>query len=111
MAENKIWSSDTRKLLYTELVTKFGPHMYWKCKDYPSEEELHTYNKFCKTFASTIGAESIKDVIQQIDWAISRQGSINNFCNADAFISNKQEAAAAGFIDDGYVPLYIVYQY
>ena len=93
--------NDIRKILYIRLVKEFGPYKTWENSTFPSKDKKERYDKFLKRFADVVGGEwSIKDVQDQINYAISKRVIVVGYGNIEDFFQNKSIAEEFGFIDD-----------
>jgi hypothetical protein len=106
MAAEPIWTGEIRRVLYSQLVKRFGPLDDWTGSSSPGRGLDGAYDQFCEDFAHTMGAESGKAVKHQIRFAMpeSSKGSTWEEGHARSAILNKAAALEAGFIKNKHLP-------
>lgn len=110
-----IWTGEVRRMLYSRLVTLFGPHFDWPSKggngSQPSSDEAIRiqFREFLAAFALVIGAKSDEAVRQQINWAIQNPEETNG--GTRICWTNKVMAYECGFINTSYFPMEAVNEY
>src|SRR5262245_47229862 len=70
MARENVWTGEARRVLYQQLVKRFGPLKSWKNVSSPGGKLDEQFEKFCTTFADAIGAKSGDAVQHQIRFAL-----------------------------------------
>ena len=94
-----IWTPMVRRLLYTELVKRFGPYNIWASVTAPAD--AMEFNQFLSDFAKLVGAKSANAVLHQIEFAIQRK--ILHGGQAQNSILNKAAAFECGFITNHFL--------
>ena len=105
----RIWFYKDCLELYTRLVQHFGPHMEWETKNYPAGRK-EEFEHFCADFARVIGASEKGGPGMQIQWAITKQETVQDG-HIPTHYRNKVAAFEAGFIDKSYLPLTVITEY
>ncbi len=106
MASDPIWTGEVRRVLYSQLVKKFGPLDDWTGSSSPGRDLDREFDQFCDDFARAIGAETGKAVKHQIRFAMpkSPKGSTWEEGHARSAILNKAAALEASFIKNKHLP-------
>jgi hypothetical protein len=103
--EATIWTGDIRRVLYHQLVKKFGPYDQWEKVSSPGGNRDKEFEKFCDSFAEAIGAKSGEAVQHQIRFAQPETPNESTWSRqAQTAILNKAAALEAGFIEDKHLP-------
>jgi hypothetical protein len=110
MARFVKWSYNLRKLLYDELLKRFGPYNTWG-KGTPTGKEKE-FDLFCEDFSNIVSfisqSKTTKDAVKlQIAWATTCQESIPN-SYAHSFIQNIGIALESGFVESKDLPTQIL---
>lgn len=98
------WTPERQRMLYRELTARYGPYREWYSRNCPFEGELGDYVNFLDSIRFIVGADSIRAVQNQIDWAITGQTSTTNKGHARCLFMNKVMAFEEGFIDTDFMP-------
>jgi hypothetical protein len=105
----RIWTFETRDLLYQRLTMQFGPRREWETTSRPGRLLDAAYAKFLRSFAEMIGAKSPDAVQQQINFTAPITGDVRLFKKPHVIAMTLNLAAAlkAGFIEPSEFPICI----
>jgi hypothetical protein len=105
MARKIKWTHEVYTLLYRTMTERFGPYYEWEASKCPSKKQEEEFNDFLESIRDLAGATSTDAVLNQIQWAITRQPSAKGVGHVRLLMSNKTFAAREGFIDGRYIPM------
>jgi hypothetical protein len=94
-----IWTEAARRLLYDQLVKRFGKLDSWPSQAGPTDRSAFT--KFCNDFAKLVNAESGDAVKHQIAHAVGIHGDGTHLWEQSRFqtvVLNMASAYYAGFV-------------
>jgi hypothetical protein len=74
MKRTPIWTEVARKLLFEELVTRFGPYSEWEKIGSPGRDLDKKFERFCESMAELVGANSAEAVKHQIRFGLPIPG-------------------------------------
>jgi len=103
--KNRIWTEVRRRVLYSNLVRKFGPCSSWEKATSPGKGRDQEYQRFLAEFAKHVGAKSAEAVAHQIAFSKPIRG-IARWEQSQAITAVLNLAAAfnAGFITQADIP-------
>lgn len=106
MKIKRIWTSTARKLLFEELVERFGPHSEWEKATAPGRGMDQEFEKFCELMAELVGANSADAVKHQIAFGSPVTGVAvwNGPGFVQSAILNLAASFEAGFIVNSELP-------
>jgi DNA-binding transcriptional regulator YdaS (Cro superfamily) len=99
--DRMIWTGAAYRLLYQELVDKFGPYCDWEKKGSPGRNLDAGFKAFCSNFARIVGAKSGGAVGHQIRFAMPETSNGTTWTamgQSRTAILNKAAALEMGFI-------------
>jgi hypothetical protein len=105
MARENVWTGEARRVLYQQLLKRFGPLKSWKNTSSPGGKLDKEFEKFCTEFANVIGAKSGEAVQHQIRFALPETPKGSTWTGqAQTATLNKAAALEAGFIENKHLP-------
>ena len=99
--DHRIWTFETRDMLYHRLTMQFGPRREWESSQRPGRGLDEAYTEFLDNFAKMSGANSADAVQQQINFTMPINGEIRQLKRGQVgtMVLNLSAALKAGFIE------------